>query len=481
MLKTPDMLLLFFCLVGAVDSLHKQWIPDTNYENKTNWDKQAVPCGNDIVQFPSQRRVSVFVETTHAVQEMKLPVDGEFILNSGAGFYVVSGKDPGCGAGVTTQFRDSESPQWFNPALWQAAATLEDLQRGDFLFSVHDEGVPCQYDDVVFKARSSFGVDTSSSQSSIPVKSVSVLGEKFDRQSEFSKYLSSRSGQLQFRGSSVVTVGNQECGDPSGCDCGNSVHHQRICSTVTCASLSCKKPLLPVGHCCSVCGAIITIHYAAGFNLQTYRQRVHQLFLTLPKYKSIQLGMSKVFKSQRLMGVIPFGTTPEIQVVAVEGEKGSQSEGLAWDVINDARSHGFNLGITGADFQASSGSSSDQTGGSAGMVVGVVFGVFIMITLIIIVVVLIRKGVVQIPSSLPSLPLLPSLWSLGSFDRSSNGADLDGPIDHSFDNPIFDKPNMLPDVLGLYASETNHSISMSKTGVHFVNPVYDENETDFNA
>ncbi|XP_075942023.1 protein amnionless [Anarhichas minor] len=471
MLKTPDMLLLFFCLVGAVDALQKQWIPDTNYENKTNWDKGAVPCGNDIVQFPAQRKVSVFVETTHAVQEMRLPVDGELILNSGAGFYVVSGKDPGCGAGVTTQFRDSESLQWFNPALWQAAATLEDLQPGNFLFSVHEESVPCQYDDVVFKARSSFRVDTSSSQS-IPVKSVSVLGKKFDSRSEFSQYLGSRSGQLQFQGSTGVTVGNQDCGDPSGCDCGNSVNHQRICNTVTCGTLSCKKPLLPVGHCCNVCGAIVTIHYAAGFNLQTYRERIHHLFLILPKYKSIQLGMSKVLKSQRLMEVIPFGASPEIQVVVVDGEKGSQSEGLARDILKDARSHGSNLGITEAEFQASSGSSSDQTGGSAGMVVGVVFGVLIMITIIIIVVVLVRKGVVQMPLSLPSLPSLSSLKKSG---------DVGGPIDHGFDNPIFDRPNMLPDIPGVYTAETKHSISMTQTGVHFINPLYDENETDFNA
>ncbi|XP_070837977.1 protein amnionless [Chaetodon trifascialis] len=473
MLKTPDVLLLV-CLVGAASALYKQWVPDTNYENKTNWDKTNVPCGNDIVEFSAQREVSVFVDTTHAVQEMRLPLDGEFILNSGAGFNAVSGKDPSCGAGVTTQFKDSESLQWFDPALWQAAATLDDLQRGNFLFSVHEESVPCRYDDVVFKARSSFRVDTSSSQLSIPVKSVSVLGKMFDSRSEFSQYLSSRSGRLQFHGSSSVAVGEPGCGDPSGCDCGNSVHHQRICGTVTCASPSCGKPLLPAGHCCNICGAIVTIHSAAGFNLQTYRQRIYHLFLILPQYKSIQLGMNKVFKPQRLMGIIPFGTSTEIQVVILDGEKGTQSEALAWDIVRDARSHGSNLGITGAEFQASSGSSGDQSGGTAGMVVGVVFGVLSMIALTIVVVILIRKGVVQMPS-------LPSLPSLSSLKRSSDVGELSGPLDHGYDNPMFDKPTMLPDIPGLYGTEINNSIALTQTGVHFVNPVYDENETDFNA
>uniref|UniRef100_A0A3Q2P6U6 Protein amnionless n=1 Tax=Fundulus heteroclitus TaxID=8078 RepID=A0A3Q2P6U6_FUNHE len=421
--------LLIFCLAGATDALYKQWIPDTNYENKTNWDKGDVPCGNDRVQFSSQRKVSVFVETSHAVQEMTLPMDGEMILNSGAGFYVLSGQDPGCGAGVRTKFKDSESLRWFNPALWQAAATLNDLQDGHFLFSVHEESVPCQQDDVIFKVLSSFRVDTSSSQTTIPVKSVSVLGKVFDSRSEFSEYLGSGSGQFQFHGSSAVTVGNPGCPDPTGCFCGNSVHHEHICSAITCGSSSCKKPLRPVGHCCEVCGAIVTVHYTDGFKLQNFRERIRHLFLSLPQYESIQLGMSKVLKPQRLMGIIPFGSSPEIQVVILDGETGKLSQALAQDMLKDIKSHGSKLGITGADIQTAS-----EPESSVGTVVGAVFGALLVITLIVIVVALIRKGVVQMP------PM-----------RNTNVSDLNGATDHGFDNPIFDKPDMLPDMPNLCA------------------------------
>uniref|UniRef100_A0A3Q3N8G7 Protein amnionless n=1 Tax=Mastacembelus armatus TaxID=205130 RepID=A0A3Q3N8G7_9TELE len=386
----------------------------------------TAPCGNDIVQFLAQKQVSVFVDTRHAMKEMRLPIDGEFILNSGAGFYVLEGEDPGCGQGVVTQFKEQESLQWFNPALWQTAATMD----GNFLFSVHEESVPCHFDDVVFKTHSSFRVDTSSSRPNIFVKSVTVLGKKFDSRSEFSQYLSSHSGQLQFHGSSVVTVGNPGCTDPSGCDCGNSVMHQEICSTVKCDTLSCTKPLPPVGHCCEVCGAIVTIYYTTGFNLQTYRQRIHHLFLVLPKYKSIQLGMSKVLKSQTLMGIIPFGASPEIQVVILGGDKGTESEALAWDIVKDVHSN--------------------QSGNNVGM------------------------GVVQMPT-VPSMPFL------SRSHRDSDIGNLGGPLDHGFDNPMFDKPNMLPDIPALYGTTTSNSISMTQTGVHFINPVYDENETDFNT
>lgn len=463
--------MLLLSLVGATRALYKQWIPDTNYENKTNWDKGAVPCGNDRVEFLAHRKVSVFVETVHAVKEMRLPVDGEFLLNPGAGFYTVSGKDPSCGAGVTAKFRDSEPLLWYDPALWQAAVTLDDLRSGDLLFSVHEESVPCQHDDVVFKAGTSFRVDTSSSGATIPVKSVSLLGKTFDSAPDFSQHLHSQLGQLQFHGSSSITVGAAGCQDPSGCDCGNSVNHQRICQTVTCAPAGCQRPLRPVGHCCDICGAIVTVSYADGFSLQTYRQRLRHLFLSTPQYKSLQLGVSKVFKSRRVVGVIPFGLAAEIQVVVLDGDRGALAESLARDIIKDANAHSSNLGIVEAEFQASTGgSSSSASVSNAGPVVGIVFGVLIIISLVVAVAFLIRKGVVKMPS-------LPSL----SINRSRGVDQPGGVLDHGYDNPMFDKPSFLPDIPGLYEAGGNQSIAMTQTGVHFVNPVYDEHATDFSV
>ncbi|XP_075999403.1 protein amnionless [Genypterus blacodes] len=469
MLRTADMLLLF-CLVGSASALYKQWIPDTNYENKTNWDKGSVPCGNDIAQFPAQSSVSVYVETMHSVREMRLPVNGEFIFNSGAGFSVVDVEDPGCGEGVTAQFKGSAPLQWFNPALWQVAATLDDMQKERFLFSVHEESVPCWYDDVIFKARSSFRVDATSSQSSIDVKTVSVLGQTFSSRSEFERYLSSRSGRLQFHRNTPINVGKSGCGDPTGCDCGNSVNKDRICSTVTCSSLTCEQPLNPVGHCCGMCGAIVTIQYTNGFNLETYRQRILYQFLTQEQYQSVQLGMSKVSKPQRLLGFVVFSKAV-IQVVIDDGGTSTQSEALALDIVKDARNQGANYGILGAELQTSSG------GGGEGvdvMVIGIVFGALaFMAIVIVLVIVLVRKGVVRMPS-LSSLPT-PSI----RFRKNHVVGSLDGPLDQGFDNPMFDTPTMMPAIPQLYGAD--NGISLTQTGVHFVNPAYDEHETDFTA
>lgn len=297
--------LLYLCLVlslslllSPASALYKQWVPDTNYENATNWDKGSVPCGSDRVHFPAGRRVSVYVETVHSVLEMRLPVDGEVILSSGAAFAAASTPgqgEPGCGTGVTATFKDSEELKWFDPQLWRAAATWDDLQAGRYVFAVHEESVPCRADDVVFRPVSSFRVDVSSSQMSVPVKSVSVMGQKFDSGSSFSTYLSSRSGQLQFHGSaSPVVTPSAGCNDATGCECGNAAERERICSAVTCPQVACLKVLRPVGHCCDVCGAIVSLRFSGAFNLESYRQRLLHLVLNKPSYSSVRMALSKV-------------------------------------------------------------------------------------------------------------------------------------------------------------------------------------------
>uniref|UniRef100_A0A4W4HAI3 Protein amnionless n=2 Tax=Electrophorus electricus TaxID=8005 RepID=A0A4W4HAI3_ELEEL len=465
---------LFLCILSSACALYKQWVSDTNFENATNWDKDLVPCGSDQVEFPEQTKVAVYVGAAHALSGMILPMDGEFILASRAGFSITEGHDPACGEGVITQFKDHNSLKWFDPALWKAAASLDDLHRGSYLFFVHEESVPCQHDDAVFRDASSFRVDISANGGSVLVKSVSILGQTFSNNFDFSHYMASSLGKLQFHGSSSLRVDGSACNDPTGCPCGNSANRDWICANIECSQLDCKKPLHPVGHCCDVCGAIVTIQFSANFNLESYRQHMQNLFLSLPNYRSLQMALSKVSKTHRLLGVIPYETTHEIQVVLQDQNAGPASgmlaEALAREVLKDASAHGSELGIDRAEFHASSGaSSSDVSAAIAGNVAAGVLGTLAVLAFIVLMVVLHRRGRL-------SMPHLPSLRR-----RRKDGeiGEPGGPIDHGFDNPMFEKTNMIPDVPGLYGVESLNTITLTQSGVHFINPVYDE--TDFSA
>ncbi|XP_013910521.1 PREDICTED: protein amnionless [Thamnophis sirtalis] len=90
----------FFVLLeifGSSVAVYKQWIPNTNFENATNWDQNRIPCAKDTILFGSTKIVSVFVQASHSLTDMYLPLNGEFIMAPTAGFAAFDGNySPGC-------------------------------------------------------------------------------------------------------------------------------------------------------------------------------------------------------------------------------------------------------------------------------------------------------------------------------------------------------------------------------------------------
>lgn len=79
--------------------------------------------------------------------------------------------------GSEVTFTDAEEYKWHDPALWHAAFSLEDLEQGKYLFSVDEERVPCQHDDVIFQPETSFRVNIDSSEQMIHLQSISIMGQ----------------------------------------------------------------------------------------------------------------------------------------------------------------------------------------------------------------------------------------------------------------------------------------------------------------
>uniref|UniRef100_A0A8D2JBR1 Protein amnionless n=1 Tax=Varanus komodoensis TaxID=61221 RepID=A0A8D2JBR1_VARKO len=221
---------------GASNAVYKRWIPNTNFENSSNWDQGRVPCATDAILFESSK-----------VLDLKfIPLNGEFILAPGAGFAAFDSRsNPGCDTGTVLS----------------AATSLDNLEQGKLMFSVDEERVPCQYDDAIFQPETSFRVNIESPEQMIQLKSISIMGQKFTSDSTLAEYMQSLSGKLQFHGQGRFQLSNSRCPDKSGCQCGNAASHDRICTALLqktgnrCPTVVCKGPLKPVGHCCEICEA----------------------------------------------------------------------------------------------------------------------------------------------------------------------------------------------------------------------------------
>ncbi|CAH2328549.1 Hypothetical predicted protein [Pelobates cultripes] len=469
-MKTPALFLLWLLVcIALTDAAYKKWIPNTNFENASNWNERRVPCSQDKVIFPSGQRVSIYVQSAHSLAEMNLPWDGEFILATGAGFSASSKEDPECDPGSEIHFRDPDQYQWFDPTLWYSSLSDNDKS----LFSVDSERVPCQYDDVIFSPETSFKVNAMATEATINLKSISVLGKTFTTDEEFSYHLQSNTGKLQFPGSPRMHITNTPCGDQTGCECGNTAVLREICSALQrtegiCPNLPCPLPLLPAGRCCQICGAIINLEHMSTFNFEDYRTHLVQTYLNLEKYSRVKLAISKV-QNQRTR-LKKNDLTAEIQIMITdnleESATGSDAIGLANDIINEINNNGISFGISKATVITST--SSQSAPNTAGIITGIVIGVLaIFLSILGGLYYLHRVGTLRLPSQIV-------LFRRNNFEVQTDTQPI------GFTNPIFEGiAEDVPDVSGLYSGEeVLKEITPDKSSFQYSNPLYEASQCD---
>ncbi|XP_040188652.1 protein amnionless [Rana temporaria] len=470
-----QILLLVLLLSGGADAVYKRWIPNTNFENASNWAEQRLPCSQDTAVFASNKKVSVFVQSAHSLRSLYLPLDGEFLLSPGAGFMAAPAEDPTCGEGSLVNFGDVDHYQWFDPTLWQSAVSVDALENGNTLFHVDSERVPCQHDDVIFSSDTSFRVQVQQTASEIQLKSASVLGRKFSSGAEFGEYLASHTGRLQFPGPARPQVTNTKCVDRTGCLCGNEGVQQEICSALLqhlenkCPEASCANPLKPIGHCCGICGAIISLEYTSEFDLETYRSRLIHSFLSLAKYSEVKLAISKVQPLASAMGGKSLSSEPRIQVVCIDEKTGSNAGmdalQLANDIMEDIQSHGQSFGITTAEMDFSTGASTSTQKGplSALGITGIVLGgVVLFVSLLGLAYYLYRTDAFRLADSR-------FFWLRRNISRLEEDVSVE---DGGFSNPVFD-PTAENEAKPRLQSEFKEDSSQS--AIQFSNPLYDGN------
>ncbi|XP_053802783.1 protein amnionless isoform X2 [Vidua chalybeata] len=460
-------------LLAATAAVYKQWIPNTNFETASNWDKGRIPCARDVVHFEKDKVVSVFVRSPHALTDMYLPLNGEFLLAAGAAFTAFDGSwDPGCDSGGTARFTDTEHRSWFDPTLWQDVLPSGELRPSGPIFSVDEERVPCRYDDVIFQPETSFRVNTDSSQPVIHLRSISVMGQELNTPSSWAGYLGGPSAPLQFHGNGTLQVTGTGCPDKSGCACGNALDGPRICAALLrasgrqCPEPACQSPLQPLGHCCGVCGATINLDFTPDFDLQKYQDRLVQELLSQPKYAGVQMAISKVHKAQTFLGTMSRSAAPLIQIVLIDDRAGVQAgtaaEQLAADIMQNIAQHGESLGISNGKMEVATGSTASGQVGShpvsritAGTVMGLLFSLLFLGGILF----LYRKGKLRFPALRRHQP-----WQ-----RMEDPASPAPASDKGFDNPMFSVEPPDADL----GEETPKDLQ-----VFYLNPLYDASETE---
>ncbi|XP_046309191.1 protein amnionless isoform X1 [Marmota monax] len=448
-------LLLGLQLCALTRAAYKFWVPNTGFDTATNWNQNRTPCAGGAVQFPADKMVSVLVQESHTLSDMLLPLDGELVLASGAGFRAAApGSDPDCGSEPPALFRNPDRFSWVDPRLWRSEEA-----RG--FFSVDAERVPCSHDDVVFPPDGSFRVGLGPGAGPVRVRSLSALGQTFTRDEDLAAFLASRSGRLHFHGPGALSLGSEACADPSGCVCGTAEALPWVCAALLqplggrCPQASCHDALRPEGQCCDLCGAILSLTHSSAFDLQRYRARLLDAFLSLPQYQGLQVAVSRVPRWSRLREA-----DTEIQVVLADtGPETGGAGRLARALVADVAEHGEALGVlsaalreSGAPVGGDSAAEQNAPGSRAGLAGGVVAAVLLVLLALLGIVLLRRTGRLRwrrqeeaepAPAGTPSGFSNPVFFVATSEEPPpvrpcSPALKMDSSTSHSyFDNPLF--------------------------------------------
>ncbi|XP_078591168.1 protein amnionless-like [Branchiostoma floridae x Branchiostoma japonicum] len=476
-----EILVLFLILAGSSDAVVKRWIKYSDYNDADNWGGlNRTPCPTDTINLGAMQPVSVYIQSNLTITELALPMTGEVILGPNVILDFPSNPanvDPSCQGATPGQLAEFQvqTQEWFNLNNWEVYGSLADAQQGDVskeVGALDIEKIPCSSggdttgsyirDEVLFPENHSYRVNMGTQPLSL--QKLNFAGKAYTSTNPFSDFLNTVSGKSQFNPGAnrpTVNIGGS-CTDVTGCACGNDAMKTVICAAVQCQDrgLQCDNPPTPQGHCCGVCGAVLTIGYGDNFNFQNLESYIRTQYLQQDKYQGVRTILSKSAVSR----------AGQVQLVLQDDAPGTQNGQTAAAMAQEVRDTlpAAGLGITAVDVQASTKGSgpSGQTGGrmGGGTIAGIVIAVIIVLLIIVLVAFFVRRRSTPLELSLPKMPKMPKMPAFNGKKTLTNEFEMGGA---TFSNPNFD-PNS-PDHFSLSYSGVE-DLGSSKG---FNNPMYD--------
>lgn len=312
------------------------------------------------------------------------------------------------------------------------------------------ERVPCEFDEVLFPPQNTFLVAL---DSEIKVQSLTISGQTHTTQS-LTQFLQTTQAKKQFNftAGANIEITNKKCKDVTGCACGNDkgIIMHKICElqTAKCPPVQCDSPITPRGHCCPVCGIVMTLDFAYGFKMKRLSNKINSNFFPDSRTnKEVYMILSKT-------------SNERIQLVVLDSDNsGSQAKvrgNKIHDYIQDDINGPKKLGLTSIFIQESGESHSPSTGASKQRPFlhsrGSIAGLIISAIVVLLVIAAVMYCLVDRNQCRRHLPLsLPNPFRRFSSNSEKNALEMDDTVNYSdvmrsddelntFDNPMYNIP-----------------------------------------
>uniref|UniRef100_A0A914ZJ09 Protein amnionless n=1 Tax=Parascaris univalens TaxID=6257 RepID=A0A914ZJ09_PARUN len=312
-------------LIGNVIATVYFFRPINNLEYAINWENSVVPCEDDRIRFDEEKIAVTMINEPIAVSEMSLPDDGIifFAPNTALG---QKGRWQ-CERKITPEdafFQTKPAASFFSGSNWFASLDGEEI--GHLLHALQ---IPSDQDTAVIQVSGAnrMLIDDFVKLDSFLFSDEMVIGKSFDLST-----LWTMEGQFQFVlapklksdviiddiayqwpkfTNTVTLLGPNAQRNPSGIFNSNAEPNimKIICSYQRCPAVEniCVTPFQPVGHCCFICGSMLTFR-GNGINFEKLSENLHS-FQTASAFAHIfHLGVS-------LLRIDHNDIIPEYQIV----------------------------------------------------------------------------------------------------------------------------------------------------------------------
>ncbi|XP_013394008.1 LOW QUALITY PROTEIN: protein amnionless-like, partial [Lingula anatina] len=279
---------------------------DTNFFNEENWAGGKLPCPANKIVFPASAP-AVYFDQDMTLREMVFPSDGLFVFERDLSISFLSypTNDDSCPEG-DVHFAQVQPKHWYDPDNW--CIPLHDFDAQCLDVDLLSEKVPCRNDDVIFPSDKTFYVSLDTDVE-ISIRSLRIGYTVYDTE-QFKQFLTSDLGKKQFvlaSSANDVTIHRGYCNNATGCPCGNDrgAILNKVCSfqRSRCGSTPCTSPFTPVGHCCSLCGALLLMTYNVNFELVKIRRTALDKVASEAEFSGVKVIVSKRYDDKIQMVV----------------------------------------------------------------------------------------------------------------------------------------------------------------------------------
>lgn len=263
------LIILGSLLLLEVDTTTIKWhSAGAPFGSPAAWLENYVPCIHDLVVFPSYYPAILPLPADVSVRGFMLPRYGALLLAEDSTINLVAAKETGAGLNPDCDSDDRratlmppKTSKWFDPSSWSDQPGVGEGSSNSISSSITPEleRVPCDDEHVVISSNNgALSFDLENVQY-LRLGQLILAGSSISR-SYLQELMSRELGQLLFhnaQGADVEYYRGELCG------CHKDFEHliEPVCHNVEsqCEVPHCVSPIRPLGSCCFLCGAMITL------------------------------------------------------------------------------------------------------------------------------------------------------------------------------------------------------------------------------